>query len=561
MTLHERAPIELLPFVVIDNICVWLTCVHQALLPFAISSPAFFAPAISTALRHGRGMLEPLPDDTEPIELDGYLGDFLVPAHHDRLFEAVPRNVYLVLPPRNDNCSVVLASSRQVTLPQFQAMLLPVPLHQVAHAQIRFPDLASLPMPLACRCLTVESMAAGWALPAALHSLKLTEFEANHDTILAIVALFPETLRELTIELIGDGDDRVLTCLHDHLPPLLTVFKVVQNEGMFFPNNVGDNSSAALANALAKLLHLTTFRHDFLRFDGVVHVLNGLAAAQGAGRARPLCVVDLRARSPQFLPAPPVFSSAVHDLRLAHLGLSEWTSSLDEMPSDIASRLLDFMLHLPRPTQSLQIDFRTWPVAVMLNTRVVQHFASQTLRSLSFVGPFRSDRRLSWFSAFTSVDKHFPALKSLTIEGCLFAGSIATCSNLGSLPPTLRILDLSCNSLTTADAAALWPCLPAGLSDLRLASNDLTTIPTPLPPSLRVLQVPCNENLGGSVALWIDALPPTLRHLDVRGCNLPEGAGRVLHAVGSRAGVRRLSGALRLQVKAIGNGFEWPLEL
>ncbi|KAJ3362680.1 hypothetical protein GGF32_005702 [Allomyces javanicus] len=113
--------------------------------------------------------------------------------------------------------------------------------------------------------------------------------------------------------------------------------------------------------------------------------------------------------------------------------------------------------------------------------------------------------------------------------------------------------DLSHNALTTGDLEALWPFLRVNLSALRLASNKLTSIPTPFPPLLRVLDVPFNGTLFNNVhtaSIWIDALSSTMRFLNVERCCPPANAVQLLNAARTRAEFRCLSLAARLVIEA-----------
>ncbi|KAJ3367047.1 hypothetical protein GGF32_000108 [Allomyces javanicus] len=77
------------------------------------------------------------------------------------------------------------------------------------------------------------------------------------------------------------------------------------------------------------------------------------------------------------------------------------------------------------------------------------------------------------------------------------------------------------------------------LQVLDLEYNMIHALVVPFPPKLQRLFIAGNEGLSDDVRPqdWIEALPLTLRELDVRSCFLDDRVGQILVAAKERAGL------------------------
>ncbi|KAJ3358139.1 hypothetical protein GGF32_000711 [Allomyces javanicus] len=380
----------------------------------------------------------------------------------------------------------------------------------------------------------------------------------------SFVASFPPHLRELTIGLACIDEDATLAGLYDRLPATLAALKIAEAHCMY-PDDIGVHSAAALSQALVRLSHLTILHHEHvLRPDDAVHIVNGLILAQQAGKRVKMRALTLAVSA--NLAAPQTQVTLVHgvnDLLVDKLSVGFSAFFGQGMVSDeYKLHLLDFIRILPKPLHSLSLDMLAWPEQVM--AQVMQRFASPTLQSLHINGQRRhlwSEHKLEFdvlllkecfqLSSLGRLDMQFPALTALTITGCLPRMAIAADSGLTTaswaFPPLLRTLNLSMNQLGSLDVETLWPLLPGDLRSLVLDYNRIKSLLEPFPPLLRSLAMSSNPSMDRD-APWIDALPSTLRSLNVSACNLGREAAERLVALQMRVGMRRANGEPRLTV-------------
>ncbi|KNE54493.1 hypothetical protein AMAG_00464 [Allomyces macrogynus ATCC 38327] len=95
----------------------------------------------------------------------------------------------------------------------------------------------------------------------------------------------------------------------------------------------------------------------------------------------------------------------------------------------------------------------------------------------------------------------------------------------------------------------MQPMWPPNLQVLDLAHNKIHSLVMPFPPKLQRLNVAGSERLSDDVRPrdWIEALPLTLRELDVWSCFLDDRVGQMLVAAKERVGLTR-AGVSRLRV-------------
>ncbi|KNE71072.1 hypothetical protein AMAG_15325 [Allomyces macrogynus ATCC 38327] len=578
-TVH-RAPIECLPYDVLEIIAhwtlrssVWALRPRASLLHLALASPVLFVPSVSTVLRehvpstgpfvvHDRWynwQNEPGYDSPSPIPDPPRPGQFVVvrgatESHHS----------FLVLPQRSNRVLKQDAQrSRDAALRYWTTI--PVPQHQLEHATISSCDLGVVSVPRACRWLMiVGDFCEPWPVcPLPVQLLKLHNFSILHTQLPALVASFPINLTNLTVDWTG-VDNKMLSDLYDRLPSTLAALTIHDNR--VSPHDPVDHlsaqSSPALSRALARLLHLTVFDHHLLfRPDDVVHVLNGLALAQAAGKTTPT------------MQSVTLF---------VHVDLDPLPITVPLVPQARALRILDFSFRmgdevdlnsnmvehasyfgrvfgvLPTPLRSLNLHAPLCPDRVIAHA--MPQFASPTLQSLritalpqSFGSKFEEVllRRTFRLSSLGRLDALWPALRSLTLTPCL---PPAMDGSTWALPPFLRSLNLMHSIFTSRDLDSIWPRLPASLQKLNLDRNQLEFLPPSFPPTLRMLSVASNDKLSDATC-WIDALPPTLRLICVDGCRLDEDAGRRLLQKRRLLGVRILTGEAKMKVYARGNWF------
>ncbi|KAJ3374435.1 hypothetical protein GGF31_007212 [Allomyces arbusculus] len=85
----------------------------------------------------------------------------------------------------------------------------------------------------------------------------------------------------------------------------------------------------------------------------------------------------------------------------------------------------------------------------------------------------------------------------------------------------------------------MTPCFPSTLNLLNLSHNKLYTLFAPFPPKLQVIDFSFNCALSedASPVLWMDALPSSLRTLDIRSCRIDEDVGALILALRKRMGM------------------------
>ncbi|KNE72273.1 hypothetical protein AMAG_16761 [Allomyces macrogynus ATCC 38327] len=417
-----------------------------------------------------------------------------------------------------------------------------------------------------CRTLTIMDSSRGqWPVhcPLSVQSLDFQDFFLAGDLLSSFVASFPPYLRELTIGLASIDEDASLADLYDRLPVTLAALKIAEHHCMF-PDDIGVHSAAALSQALVRLPHLTILHHEHvLRPDDAVHIVNGLILAQQAGKRVKMRSLTLAVSADLAAPRTQVsLVQGVDDLLVDKLSVGFSAFFGQGVASDeYKLHLLDFIRILPKPLHSLSLDMLAWPEQVM--AQVMQRFASPTLQSLHINGQRRhlwSELKLEFdvlllkecfqLSSLGRLDVQFPSLTALAIKGCLPRMAIAADSGLAAswaFPPLLRTLNLSMNQLGSLDATTIWPLLPGSLRSLVLDYNRIKSLPEPFPPLLRSLAISSNPSMDCE-APWIDALPSTLRSLNVSACNLGRKAAERLVALQQRVGMRRANSEPKLNV-------------
>ncbi|KAJ3374532.1 hypothetical protein GGF31_007310 [Allomyces arbusculus] len=251
------------------------------------------------------------------------------------------------------------------------------------------------------------------------------------------------------------------------------------------------------------------------------------------------------------------------DLHIQDLALNVSNLNLDlgTDSAEYAAYIQDLLGIVPAPQRSFFANLPAWPDQVA--ARGIPRFASPTLQSLDLFGAIPYQATTAGFdelllketfrlSSLGRLDLHFPSLTSLTIMWCLPSRIVATDLSLTlptlGLPQSLQSLNLSHNKLTMRDMTVIVPLLPTGLRKLRLHCNKLESLPASFPPSLRVLTAANNSKLDNTTH-WVEALPATLRELDVTECDLADDAGLHLIAMRKRAGTWRATGLPRLTVR------------
>ncbi|KAJ3347603.1 hypothetical protein GGF32_006790, partial [Allomyces javanicus] len=220
--------------------------------------------------------------------------------------------------------------------------------------------------------------------------------------------------------------------------------------------------------------------------------------------------------------------------------------------------MCNVLLALPQPTCSLHLVLPRW-IEQSVET-VVDHFLSVPLEHLSLDLVKKRD-----FDGDTIdepvFDRKLPlqllkvpsTLKGLAVNRCLSIDSVHRAVASGWALPNLWALtrlDLSHNLLATSDLIAMQPLLPSTLLDLNLSHNKIQALVVPFPSKLRQLNISHNEALVDDLfpEKWIDALPLTLREINVSWDNLPSRAMELLIAVRERSGVWRPTGEPKLRI-------------
>ncbi|KAJ3346690.1 hypothetical protein GGF32_007379, partial [Allomyces javanicus] len=568
-SLDNRAIVEQLPFDVIESIC---KRVHDdddkgagraTLLHFAISSAAFFTPAVRTALNRcgkdgpyflvqHKNETKICPDDAPLAWMQHsdwpHIGVYAV----SRLpgdVDAPPVFTFsLILPVRNEHrvCAPKLAKSPAgMTRDARYWSCLPIPLNQIRYAQW---DRCEVPVP-SCRALWAgwPHDAEGLPCPPNVERLTLNNVYPLAEAFPRLAQWLPPTLRHLTLRFISSGDGDQLGIIYEKLPLSLVSLKLFNDED---DHEVLDEESAvSLARAFStQLTNLTTFYHHFLPFPDLPLVLDALASRDTLMESLMLHLVAPEDRV-KFTRGK---NNRSTDVRIKHMHI------FANYVTENRNQLLSIVRSLPKPTRVLMLGLPKWSAACV--DHVVQSLVAPGLRELHFdatVPGGRLEAHRSFPLASVRADLLPPLLESLTLPGGMPPGSMAKASRAGwALPAGLKHFDLSGSKVNGPDIDFLHSRLPAGLVSLAMRGCGLWGAPGEgLPPTIRIIDVSHNWDLRQGP--WIALLPTSLRKLKMQDC--PEinmaAAAAALAEVQQRVGMTR-QGVPKLQiigVKGINN--------
>ncbi|KAJ3370927.1 hypothetical protein GGF31_003656 [Allomyces arbusculus] len=369
----------------------------------------------------------------------------------------------------------------------------------------------------------------------------------------------PRGLRKLTLDLGHALEVRGLDMLYQRLPPYLVELKIMSDGAWGNHVEGGPNFEcmALLVNALERLHHLQVFQHDNMHIGDLDHILGALSTRAAAPqtvtrRLRSLTLGLLIFDDMVPMQAGSRIQFGVDALNVHVVAWGIWDGSRDASMCDVLSAL-------PPPTCSLRLVLPRW-IERSVET-VAAHFLSMPLENLSLDSAKnrRSDEEV--MSDELGFDCKLPlhllkvpgTLKSLVVTRCLSFNSVHNAVARGwTLPnlPMLTRLNLSHNGLATDDLVALQPRWPPNLMDLNLSNNKISTLVVPFPPKLRRLNVSRNHALGYDLypEAWIEALPLTLREINVNRCSLSTRAMELLSAARERLGVWRATGEPKLHI-------------
>ncbi|KAJ3373834.1 hypothetical protein GGF31_008719 [Allomyces arbusculus] len=557
-TLDHRAIVEQLPFDVIESISKHVhddkDAGRAALLHFAISSAAFFAPAVRTALnrwgKDGPDFLVQREDETNirpdnaPLAWIKHHGSWpQIGAYavsrlpHD---DATPACAFsLILPSRNEHRVYVPELGQNVADMTREARYwssLPIPVDQVRYAQW---EQCEVPVP-ACRALWASWPYDGecFPCPPSVERLTLDNVCPAAEEFQRLAQWLPPALRHLTLRFISSGDGDQLGTIYERLPPSLISLKLFNDED---GHEVLDEESAvSVARAFStQLTNLTAFYHHFLPFPGLPLVLDALASRDTLMESLTLNLVAPEGRT-QFLRGKNNRSTELRVQRM-HIFANDM--------SENQNRLLSIVRSLPKPTRVLMVGLPTWPAACV--DHVVQHLVVPGLRELHFDATVAEwlDTHKLFPLASVRADLLPISLESLTLPGGMPPGSLGEASHAGwTLPPSLKHLDLSGSQVDGSDLAFLRTRLPTGMVSLAMRSCGLcSALCKGLPSTIRVIDVSYNWELRQGP--WIALLPPSLRKIKMENCpkiNTKAAVAALIEAQ-RRAGMTRL-GVPKLQI-------------
>ncbi|KNE65022.1 hypothetical protein AMAG_10689 [Allomyces macrogynus ATCC 38327] len=559
-----RASIERLPFDVVELICQHVHGEHGAgrgshLFEFAFASAFFLAPAVRAALcfrprhdAHWPAVYE--RNDWETTSLchpnlsraeSCAVGSYFVTWRGDG-----PPTIRLALPARDDNrarmvlpwqshCSVNVGSESSVVAggPSCLSLhwsFLKVPLRQVMHFQIG--DKTWPQIPEMCRFLSIDESddcfdddVGSWPqCPSTVVGLSLNTYSLDPHHA---ARYLPPHLRSFLLTIKHSAVIEALPPLFHKLPRTLVVLKLCHGSAIASWFRLKSRVSQVGA-ALASLPNLMVFHHELLSITDVSHVLQGLASRRDGQ------IVRMRTISLSILPPDPIellescesslyltpgaqweaichSASALLDIEHVHLEQLEYWDA-DSHEPDHARAAFSVLCFLPAPTHSLSASLVGWYPEFMplLVNRIAQSPTMFALRLKSQVRPRQYD------------------------EGTMLSQDSVATSTSWILPSSLTHINLSSCHLTSQDLEFLAPRWPSQLKDLNISCNDITTVATPFPLGLRSLNLAENPLCDGEhLEVWIEALPPSLRKLNVVDCGLPEHALELIGNAVQRSGM------------------------
>ncbi|KAJ3374434.1 hypothetical protein GGF31_007211 [Allomyces arbusculus] len=561
---ERRAPIERIPYDLLEVICQWVLTGNPtdrvALLQFAISSAAFFAPAIRTAIRERNHDHIFIPLEPQRVAKDTWpWTDGMSAPTAEYVVDRPPSpwvKWLLVMPARTpDRAHVPLEGKKIVDLPRLSRKwtTVPISLHQLAHYTIA-EDNQDYPIPRECRHLAVfdrwETFDEWPRYPDTLVSLELGDFTLVEEDALYddVAAHWPPNLRSLTVKVSHISSNEVLKAFYRHLPTTLTrLILEFECEVDRYPDDVGGGCRTVLTRALRSMTALQDFVHDFLRVEDVIPIVDALSWRTASVDAAPMRQITLGLIVPNEAPAGEVRPPSRDGFVVAHLDIAvkEW-----ENWDPVGEYVHTVLSTLQAPTLSLRVALPKWTEDSVRD--LVDALVSPTLQDLKLTVSGAMSPPESIAMAMSG-SRCFPlaaldaaalplTLTSLSLTRCLSSRVLARFVDKGwTLPRTLTRISLTDNDLTAHDLKALQSLLPTGLQHLDLSTNKIHTLVTPLPPKLRTLNLAFNPTLSDELfpQLWILSLPNTLRRLDIRMCNLDDEFGRLFVDVRRRIGLSR----------------------
>ncbi|KAJ3355512.1 hypothetical protein GGF32_001975 [Allomyces javanicus] len=139
----------------------------------------------------------------------------------------------------------------------------------------------------------------------------------------------------------------------------------------------------------------------------------------------------------------------------------------------------------------------------------------------------------------------------ITAAESVFQGTsnLTTLRALKSLSLSWSFNDMYKNNVSTRGLRYITKSFPPTLKVLNLLHNKLGMRFAPFPPSLQVLDGSFNLSLGADAwpEQWIDALPSSLRMLDIRSCRIDEEMGALLLVARGRIGAMA-AGVAKLRI-------------
>ncbi|KNE64221.1 hypothetical protein AMAG_19132 [Allomyces macrogynus ATCC 38327] len=584
--LAHRAPIELLPFDLITLIAKFVLRDNVGdlndegsirLLHLALASPALFAPVIHTVI----GDNSPLPAMFElmnpPADADNSLVDLgrmdltnawytcesRFVAHHAQVLRDGHPKWHLLLLARTHDRRLIDDPGAGPERISGRWSTLPVPEHQLRHVLFYHdrdqPLSASIPS--GCRKVEIwnhhaDQDASLPRFPEILDQLTLKGLFIEAANAFGVLGQVPHGLCKLFLGIRHIENDMGLAMLYTRLPETLSTLSVWSDgESGNLNNETLDTSMRILPHVLARMARLNDLALKWiLRPQDVGPVLDALAkpdaAASDAVHAkRSMRSLKLGLLSPPnwLMPTVPFLDTGAGK-RLQVDELELYVEGRSVLAGAWSDQYCSLLSSLPIPTKSLSIVLPSWNAAFVRH--VLDALIAPTLTDLSLGGNAISDE---WTFPLAALhpNKLPCTLTSLSLSECFTSRSVAWGTNPNwTFSSSIMHLALADNALTGLDLAFLWPRLPPNLRSLDLMRNAFHALPTPLPPKLRFLDVSGNEGLNDHFGphAWIDALPPTLRYLNVVWCALNAQVGDQLVAARRRIGFTR-AGCAKLQVE------------
>ncbi|KNE64987.1 hypothetical protein AMAG_10654 [Allomyces macrogynus ATCC 38327] len=571
------APIERLPPAVLHRLSQWILDRggRRSLVHFALASSRFFAPSIWRSISDPScegdfSSSGPHANDNLAAWWKSLMGMFTVDLKFpDAKHETADNDgdvtmadswaVHLILPARTAERQIIDLSGRLDALesPAPKWSTIPIPRFQLCHVRVDVPG--SLSIWPACRHLEIRG---DWddlgplpiLCPPTVKNLTLTVYPVTPIALAAIGRfILHSAVTDLTLHIAAVPSDEQLGALYEHLPSTLVALRIIPHDTEMgfarFAVSLGTSSGPILARVLARLVHLTTFQHEFLMPASLPLIFGALTAVPKAEWRPPMRLVKLRVRllSPDCIPKNP--NRPVPTRSIEHLDVR-----FISFRGASCGRVLAL---LPAPTRSLRVILPEWTNEVA--APLVQLFGSPTLQEVHLLG----DAMLRVIQnppgllvPSLSLYRLRSALTTLTLTGCLPSRLLAKFTDASwTFPPTITQLDLSMNGLLTSDLAFLNSRWPPQLQRLILMRNQFHAVITPLPHSLRVLNVAQNPAMREDLhpERWILALPPDLVELNVMMCQLPTSVGPLLLRAREKSGQHPRRARKWLQIWARGN--------